>query len=79
LKLVTQLLKQMVALDDIAALGPGQEVTVPDVTWIATSAPVDYVGAEPLLRLTHIHGLDHSATWVHSAFTIPRAAKAACL
>jgi perosamine synthetase len=31
----------------LAALGvgPGDEVIVPDVTWIATSAPVDYVGA----------------------------------
>ncbi len=26
-------------------VGPGDEVIVPDVTWIATSAPVDYVGA----------------------------------
>ena len=31
----------------LAALGvgPGDEVIVPDVTWIATSAPIDYVGA----------------------------------
>ena len=26
-------------------VGPGDEVIVPDVTWIATSAPVSYVGA----------------------------------
>jgi perosamine synthetase len=26
-------------------VGPGDEVIVPDITWIATSAPVDYVGA----------------------------------
>jgi perosamine synthetase len=26
-------------------IGPGDEVVVPDVTWIATSAPVSYVGA----------------------------------
>jgi len=26
-------------------VGPGDEVIVPDVTWIATSAPIDYVGA----------------------------------
>ena len=26
-------------------IGPGDEVIVPDVTWIATSAPVSYVGA----------------------------------
>jgi perosamine synthetase len=26
-------------------IGPGDEVIVPDITWIATAAPVDYVGA----------------------------------
>ena len=26
-------------------IGPGDEVVVPDITWIATSAPIDYVGA----------------------------------
>jgi perosamine synthetase len=26
-------------------IGPGDEVVVPDVTWIATSAPISYVGA----------------------------------
>lgn len=26
-------------------IGPGDEVIVPDATWIATAAPVDYVGA----------------------------------
>lgn len=29
-------------------IGPGDEVIVPDVTWIATSAPVSYVGARPV-------------------------------
>ena len=29
-------------------VGPGDEVIVPDVTWIATSAPVSYVGAMPV-------------------------------
>ncbi|MFH1983032.1 MAG: DegT/DnrJ/EryC1/StrS family aminotransferase [Pseudomonadota bacterium] len=29
-------------------IGPGDEVIVPDVTWIATAAPVSYVGAEPV-------------------------------
>jgi perosamine synthetase len=29
-------------------IGPGDEVIVPDVTWIATSAPVSYVGATPI-------------------------------
>jgi perosamine synthetase len=35
----------------LAALGvgPGDEVIVPDVTWIASVAPVIYVGAEPVL------------------------------
>ena len=34
----------------VAALGigPGDEVIVPDATWIATSAPVSYVGATPI-------------------------------
>jgi perosamine synthetase len=34
----------------LAALGvgAGDEVIVPDATWIATSAPVDYVGATPV-------------------------------
>ena len=29
-------------------LGPGDEVVVPDVTWIASSAPISYVGATPV-------------------------------
>jgi perosamine synthetase len=29
-------------------VGPGDEVIVPDVTWIASVAPVDYVGATPV-------------------------------
>jgi perosamine synthetase len=34
----------------LAALGvgPGDEVIVPDATWIATSAPISYVGATPV-------------------------------
>ncbi|MEX2293220.1 MAG: DegT/DnrJ/EryC1/StrS family aminotransferase [Acidimicrobiales bacterium] len=34
----------------LAALdvGPGDEVIVPDLTWIATSAPINYVGATPV-------------------------------
>ena len=31
-----------------SASEPGDEVIVPDATWIATSAPVDYVGATPV-------------------------------
>ena len=29
-------------------IGPGDEVIVPDVTWIASVAPVVYVGATPI-------------------------------
>lgn len=29
-------------------VGPGDEVILPDVTWIATAAPVQYVGATPV-------------------------------
>ncbi|HXP31143.1 MAG TPA: DegT/DnrJ/EryC1/StrS family aminotransferase [Stellaceae bacterium] len=29
-------------------IGPGDEVVVPEITWIATSAPVSYVGAAPV-------------------------------
>lgn len=29
-------------------VGPGDEVVVPETTWIATAAPVDYVGATPV-------------------------------
>jgi perosamine synthetase len=28
--------------------GPGDEVIVPDITWIATAAPISYVGAKPV-------------------------------
>lgn len=29
-------------------IGPGDEVVVPDATWIATAAPISYVGATPI-------------------------------
>ncbi len=29
-------------------VGPGDEVVVPDATWIASSAPISYVGAQPV-------------------------------
>src|SRR5438093_2360786 len=29
-------------------VGPGDEVIVPDATWIASSAPISYVGATPI-------------------------------
>jgi perosamine synthetase len=31
-----------------AGVGPGDRVAVPDMTWIASAAPVTYVGAEPV-------------------------------
>jgi perosamine synthetase len=31
-----------------SGIGPGDEVIVPDATWIATSAPITYVGANPV-------------------------------
>ena len=31
-----------------AGIGPGDEVIVPDLTWIASAAPVAYVGATPV-------------------------------
>ncbi|MEK8021806.1 MAG: DegT/DnrJ/EryC1/StrS family aminotransferase [Candidatus Parabeggiatoa sp.] len=30
------------------SVGPGDEVIVPEITWIATSAPISYVGATPV-------------------------------
>ncbi len=33
---------------DALGIGPGDEVVVPDATWIATSAPITYVGATPV-------------------------------
>jgi len=30
------------------SVGPGDEVVVPDVTWIASAAPITYVGARPV-------------------------------
>src|SRR5262245_48290366 len=29
-------------------IGPGDEVIVPDITWIASAAPISYVGATPV-------------------------------
>lgn len=39
-------------------IGPGDEVIVPDITWIATSAPIQYVGAVPVFADVDPH------TWV---------------
>lgn len=42
-------------------IGPGDEVIVPDVTWIATAAPITYVGATPVFADVDPH------TWCLSA------------
>jgi perosamine synthetase len=42
-------------------IGPGDEVIVPDITWIASAAPVSYVGATPVFA-----DVD-SKTWCLSA------------
>jgi perosamine synthetase len=45
-------------------IGPGDEVIVPDVTWIASAAPITYVGAEPIFA-----DLDPQ-TWCLSSKTV---------
>jgi perosamine synthetase len=50
-----------------SGIGPGDEVIVPDVTWIASVAPIVYVGADPVL----VHILED--TWCLD----PRAVEAA--
>jgi perosamine synthetase len=52
----------------LAALGvgPGDEVIVPDVTWIASAAPIDYVGATPVFA-----DID-AKTWCLTAETMGR-------
>lgn len=48
-------------------IGPGDEVIIPEVTWIATAAPVEYVGASPVF-------VDiEPQTWCISAASIERA------
>lgn len=42
-------------------IGPGDEVIVPDLTWIATAAPISYVGAAPVFADVDID------TWCLSA------------
>lgn len=53
----------------LAALdvGPGDEVIVPDVTWIASAAPVSYVGATPIFA-----DID-PVTWCLDADSVRRA------
>lgn len=47
-------------------IGPGDEVIVPDLTWIATAAPVSYVGARPVFA-----DVD-PRTWCLTAATVER-------
>lgn len=48
-------------------IGPGDEVVVPDATWIASAAPVTYVGASPVFA-----DMDRQ-TWCMSAETLAAA------
>src|SRR5262245_3785210 len=48
-------------------IGPGDEVIVPDVTWIASAAPITYVGATPVFA-----DIDR-ATWCLSAESFAQA------
>ncbi len=52
----------------LAALGvgPGDEVIVPDITWIASAAPISYVGATPVFADIDAH------TWCLTAKTMAR-------
>ncbi len=52
----------------LAALGvgPGDEVIVPDITWIASAAPISYVGATPVFA-----DID-AKTWCLTAETMAR-------
>ncbi len=50
-------------------IGAGDEVIVPDVTWIATSAPISYVGATPSFADIDEHSWCLSAEAVELAIT----------
>jgi len=45
-------------------IGPGDEVIVPDLTWIASAAPITYVGATPVFADVDEH------TWCLSAASV---------
>jgi perosamine synthetase len=47
-------------------VGPGDEVIVPDITWIATSAPISYVGATPVFADVDPH------TWCLTPASVER-------
>jgi perosamine synthetase len=47
-------------------VGPGDEVIVPETTWVATAAPISYVGAEPVFADIE------AETWQLSAASIER-------
>jgi len=43
-------------------IGPGDEVIVPDLTWIASAAPVSYVGARPVFADVHPDSFEAAIT-----------------
>ncbi len=50
----------------VLGVGPGDEVIVPDITWIASAAPISYVGATPVFADIDEH------TWCLTAETMSR-------
>ena len=50
-------------------VGPGDEVIVPEITWIATSAPITYVGATPVFADIDPRSWCLSATTFESCIT----------
>ena len=50
-------------------IGPGDEVIVPDVTWIASAAPIHYVGATPVFADIDRHSWCLSAEAFEQAIT----------
>src|SRR5437870_12268148 len=50
-------------------VGPGDEVIVPDVTWIATSAPISYVGATPVFADVDPHSWCITAEAIEAVIT----------
>src|SRR3712207_5418867 len=50
-------------------VGPGDEVIVPDATWIASSAPISYVGANPVFADIDEKTWCLSAQWLEECIT----------